>query len=301
MQFDVRVNITGLCLLVPDPATDADPQPAVHALLAEHGEGADQHFQVLAARVTRKNHDIDPLLCVELTDLSLTIGATGGSTTQAGLFGTTGILLPSRIVDVRAFAGVETRVSRASLGPTPGAPVASRVTLLAGTFGGTSPSSRWHGVDEPTPGGDCERGQQMTTAASWLLTASRAAEFTFAWLRNAEGPPPSLDLQDVSTISQLELWIYNATRAELTGGPQDRPKKNDPVKHFEGYFDLLGVKSTGKRLPRLVEDPATLFVRPTGCFPKTDSDKKGARRASSIILTAETSQCVLGQSEPDGR
>jgi hypothetical protein len=238
MSFDLRIELVGLCLFVPDPGTGT-----LYVLMPAaggHGHGVDPHVVRLCFDSAHlqpgspRPNGIPALVAMDRVEL--VAAAAGGELSLA---------LPDELVDV----GTETRrriFPGALRGDDPARRLAARVELRTGACTNYQPGVCW---SFPTP----LRQQRLCNRLIWNVgqIEEERLELAFDPLAGGKGAtlPPLYPID-----GGIELSVYHTTRDELPPAPHDPspPPWGAPAHHFGAFYALFD--------PPVTDGPLPLFV-----------------------------------------
>ena len=256
--FDLRIAITGLCLLVED---DAGAQ--VHVLIPELTTGGTgggghhgmvPHFAQLAFDPMHLRRPADRprgqtsegLVLESLTGYALDLANVVAARRKAG----SGAqpwegkrLLPEEFLHLGEL--VDGKVPKALVGDLPGPDVSARVTLSIGRATGFLPGSIWLAQRNAGTPVRPQDARPMARFLQWTVSDIEGDSVTLPMkglngiADRSIGPLyPTMDTDGRETVS---LWVYHVPANELPPVEQERdePTFGDELPHFTALLPLL--------------------------------------------------------------
>lgn len=237
MSFDLHIELVGLCLFVPDPATGS-----LYVLMPAaggHGHPVDPHVVRLCVDSaylqpgSRRPNGIPALVPMDRVEL---VGASDAKLSLA---------LPDELVDV----GTEVRrpiFPGALRGDDPARRLTARVELRSGACEGYEQGVCW---SYPVP----LRQQRLCNRLVWNVGKMEEDRLELALTPLAGGTGATLPpLYPID--GRIALSVFHTTRDELPPQPHDPspPPAGTPAHHFGEFYALFDPPVTDGPLPRFV-------------------------------------------------
>ncbi|HEU0080351.1 MAG TPA: hypothetical protein VFQ76_22070, partial [Longimicrobiaceae bacterium] len=232
MAFTLRINFSGLCMFVPQPASGEMlvllPQPRGHT------HGADRHVAVLGfdtAHLRGSATTRDGITALKrLAGLNLTLLGAGAEN----------LIVCSEIVNLRSVTGKP--ASTAANART----MVARVVLRAGKMSGIAPGACWEW--------DAGKFRHLANEAEWKIDSSDASLVVPVsdFAGNALPPLQFFPITPASGTPFIDLIVHHVPVGDLPPEPdpiQHEPDFGAQPGHFLAYYSLFA-GAVPVRLPR---------------------------------------------------
>jgi hypothetical protein len=236
MSFTLRIEISGLCLLVPEGNQRLHvlmPSTATHDdgdHRDQHGPRIEPHRPWLIFDRAYLNQS-DPLdtgdrVCIPLTGMLLQVAHDGGAIDT--------VSLPRQVVDLSRIT--KDTVSRELVTDLPDdhlPPVASRLTVTAGKVEGTHPGAVWELKGE----------KELAAQVDWEIHDIGGDSLQLT-LQDSSGTRDLPRLYPRGTKADLVVVsVFNTTADDLPIAPPppegEKPDYDEPATHFAAYYTLF--------------------------------------------------------------